>query len=53
MSLALGRASVRDESGRVVWDTGSEAGVETVRDIGKGGSEEEKGVGTSEGDSGG
>lgn len=53
MPLALGRASVGDEGSRVVWDTGGEAGVETVRDIGKGGGEEEKDVGASEVESGG
>lgn len=47
MSLALGRTRVEDEGDRVVWDTDSEAGVETVRDVGKGGGEEDKGVGTS------
>lgn len=53
VSLALGWASVGDEGSRVVWDTGGEAGVDSVRDIGKGGGEDEKGVGASEVDSGG
>lgn len=53
MSLALGRTKVEDEGSRVVWDTGREAGVETVRDIGEGGGEEDKGVGASGMDSSG
>lgn len=52
MSLALGRTRVEDEGDRV-WDTDSEAGVETVRDAGKGGGEEDKREGTSGVDSSG
>lgn len=53
MSLALGRTRVEDEGDRVVWDTDSEAGAETVRDAGKGGGEEDKREGTSGVDSSG
>lgn len=47
MSLALGGAKVENEGGRVVWDTDDEPGEETVRETGKGGGEENKGVGAS------
>lgn len=45
VSLALGRTSVEDEGGRVVWKMDFEAGVDAVRDIGTGGGEEDKGMG--------
>lgn len=47
VSLALGGTKVEGEGGRVVWDTDREPGIETVRDISKGGGEEDKGVGAS------
>lgn len=53
VSLALGRASVRDDGRRVAWDTDTETGAGTVRDTGEGGGEEGKGVGASGVDSGG
>lgn len=47
VSVALGTTKVEYEGGRVVWDTDSELGVETVRDAGEGGGEEDKVVGAS------
>lgn len=53
VSLALGRASVRDDGERVAWDTDTETGAGTVRDTGEGGGEEGRGVGASGVDAGG
>lgn len=47
MSPALGRTRVEGEGGRVVWEADGEAGVDAVRDTGKGGGEEDIGVGSS------
>jgi len=47
VSLALGRTRVESEGGRVVWEADGEAGVDAVRDPGKGGGEEDIGVGAS------
>lgn len=47
MSLALGRTRVGGEGGRVVWEADGEAGVDAVRDTGKGGGEEDMGLGAS------
>lgn len=41
----MGRTSVEDEGGRVVWKMDFEVGVDVVRDIGIGGGEEDKGMG--------
>lgn len=53
VSLALGRAKVRDEGERVAWDMDTETGAGTVRDTGEGGGEEGRGVGASGVDSSG
>ena len=47
MSLALGRTRVGGEGGRVVWEADDEAGVDAVRDTGRGGGEEDMSVGAS------
>lgn len=47
MSLVLGRTRVEGEGGRVVWEADGDTGVDAVRDIGKGGGEEDIGVGAS------